>query len=85
MSKECDKMPQMQSSPVHTWPGMLRHRNCRSVELEIRSEGKKTLRTTSEKKASAGTGRIFASISRTGVVPKWDPTSVAPNWASHKQ
>ncbi len=41
MSEGCDKMPQMQSSPLHTRTGIIRHRNCRSVEVEIRSEEKK--------------------------------------------
>ena len=45
MTARCDKMPQMQSSPLLAHPGMLRHRICRSVDLEIASEEKKTLRT----------------------------------------
>ena len=45
MTARWDKMPQMQSSPLLAHPGMLRHRICRSVDLVIASEEKKTLRT----------------------------------------
>ena len=46
MTERCDKMPQMQSSPLHTIPSIICYRICRSVDMEIRSEEKKTLITT---------------------------------------
>ena len=43
MTARCDKMPQMQSSPLLTQLGMLRHQICRSVDLRIASEPKRKL------------------------------------------
>jgi hypothetical protein len=41
MTSICDKIPQMQSSPLRMQLGMLHHNICRSVDLRISSEQKK--------------------------------------------